>query len=107
MIDFRRAFDLIDHQLLLQKLNTCDMAHAALRWMSSSLDSSFQEVYVNNTLSSPLTVVSGVLQGSILGPVLFILFLDEFILNVSDCDIGFYADDTSLYCSLKSLHDTE
>ena len=69
LIDFRKAFDLINHQLLLRKLKIYGINGNALKWMESYLHSRTQRVFIENKMSNPLSVRCGVPQGSILGPL--------------------------------------
>ena len=73
MIDLSAAFDMVDHQLLLQKLELFGLDNGALRWVESYLSNRYQSVCVDGCLSPPLPVECGVPQGSILGPLLYIL----------------------------------
>ena len=71
MVDFRKAFDLVDHNILLNKLKCYKCAVNCLSWYETYLTNRTQLVSLNNNLSTPASVKCGVPQGSILGPLLF------------------------------------
>ena len=77
VIDFSAAFDMVDHQLLLEKLELFCLDSGALRWIGSYLGNRFQSVCVDGCLSPLLPVECGVPQGSILGPLFYILFTND------------------------------
>ena len=77
MIDLSAAFDMVDHQLLLEKLELFGLDAGALRWVESYLGNRFQSVCVDGCLSPPLPMNCGVPQGSILGPLFYILFTND------------------------------
>ena len=74
MIDLSAAFDMVDHKILLQKLQLFGLDEQALRWVRSYLGERFQSVCVDGCMSPPLPVAYGVPQGSILGPLFYVLF---------------------------------
>ena len=98
MIDFRKAFDLVDHQLLLNKLRIYRFSDLSLSWFKSYLSNRSQQVVINNS-SSTSDVVCGVPHGSILGPLLLLLFINDLPLSLKHLPISvdLYADDTTLY----------
>lgn len=75
--DLKKSFDKIDHRILLNKLQRCGVCDRTLLWLSSYLQGRSQRVEVGKVLSSSLVIVSGVAQGSILGTLLFILYIND------------------------------
>ena len=99
MVDFRKAFDLVDHQILLKKLQSYKCDSSCLSWMRLYLFNRTQRVAINNELSDSSAVNCGVPQGSILGPPLFLLFINDLPLTLHDTIswVDLYADDTTIY----------
>ena len=98
-IDLRKAFDTIDHDLLLEKLDNFGVRGTSNNWLNSYLKNRKQFVSLNNTSSSLSQVLCGVPQGSVLGPILFILYIND-ICNVSKLlRLILFADDTNLFRS--------
>ena len=95
-LDLKKAFDTISHVKLLTKLETMGMDVATLSWFSSYLTGRQQCVKLNDETSNTLSISYGVPQGSILGPILFSIYIND-IANLVDCGIVLYADDTVLY----------
>ena len=102
MIDLSKAFDTIDHSLLLDKLEAYGIQGADLKWFSDYLAMRRQRVVVDGEVSDWSAVTKGVPQGSILGPLLFILFVNDMPDVVKYCTINQYADDITIYVSNKS-----
>ena len=96
LIDYCKASDMVDHSILLQKLQACGLDNKLLIWFRSYLNERRQLVSMGNIESPTTCVRHGVPQGSILGPLLFIAFINEFPLHVSSAQIKLYADDTTL-----------
>ena len=99
MVDFRKASDLVDHQILLKKLQSYKCSDACLSCFKSYLLNRCQRVAINNALSASSVVNCGVPQGSILGPLLFLLFINDLPLSLHDTIsfVDLYADDTIIY----------
>ena len=104
-LDLRRAFDLVNHSILINKLLIYGLSEISVAWFESYLSNRQQSTYVNGVISAPLPVKCGVPQGSILGPLLFILFINDMDQSISYCSAHMYADDTTFYIEGKSVED--
>ena len=96
-MDLSKAFDTLNHRILLAKLKTCDLQPTALKQMENYLTGRFQRTKVNNSYSSWSEIIAGVPQGSILGPLLFNIFLNDLFLYPQETFLSNYADDNTLY----------
>ena len=104
MVDFRKAFDLVDHTLLLKKLRHYKISDETLLWFSSYLLNRKQKVVINNIESTTENIVCGVPQGTILGPLLFLMFINDLPLYTDNVFTDLYADDTTIYQISNSQH---
>ena len=104
-MDLSKAFDVIDHCILLEKLEHYGVRGVAYEWFKSYLSSRKQFVIINNSESTLLSVTTGVPQGSVLGPLLFLLYVND-ICNCSNiADIISFADDTTVIVCGKDMSD--
>jgi len=104
-LDFKKAFDTIDHNILLQKLSKYGIRGVSLSLISSYLSNRKQYVQFHDSNSKYLPITCGVPQGSILGPILFLLYVND-LPNVSSATIPIlFADDTNLFFKGKSFTD--
>ena len=93
--DLSKAFDLINHHILINKLKNLDLSDDAITWLSNCLKNRYQITKVGGHSSSTMQIKMGVPQGSILGPLLFLIYINDFPLNTSYNTI-MYADDISI-----------
>ena len=103
-LDFEKAFDTVPHELLKSKLHQYGITGKILGWIDSFLSQRKQQVRVNGECSDWSNVASGVPQGTVLGPLLFSLYIND-IINDVDSEIRLFADDCVCYRTIKNTED--
>ncbi len=96
-LDFAKAFDKVDHHILLTKVEAYGIQGKILQWLRTFLTTRTQRVKVGDFLSEEVKVLSGVPQGSVLGPLLFVIFMIDITQGLQGVEIGSFADDTKVW----------
>ena len=106
-VDLQKAFETVDHQILLAKFNHYGIRGVSNDWFKSYLSNPNQCVSINSFDSGLTTINCGVPQGSFLGPLLFVLYINDPNQAIKFCKVHSFADDTNLSClstSIKKLN---
>ena len=107
LIDFSKAFDMVDHNILLRKLHRYEIRGQALKLMESYLTNRKQFVSINGKNSPNLTLNFGVPQGSILGPLLFVIYINDIPETHRFAKFILYADDANIILTANTMQEIE
>ena len=102
-VDLQKAFDTLDHQILLAKLNHYGIRGVSNDWFKFYLSNCNQYVSINGYESGLAAITCGVRQGSVLGPLLFLLYINDLNQAIKFCKVHHFADDTNLLCLSNSI----
>ena len=98
-LDLTKAFDLVNHKLLFQKPAAYKFSSNTQLWFQSYLTSRSQQINILGKLSDPQQISAGVPQGSVLGPLLFLVYINDLPLSIQTCMLDLFADDATLSSS--------
>ena len=99
-MDFAKAFNKLPHRRLLYKLDYYGIRGSTYKWITSCLSERFQKVVLDGQASDPVPVLSGVPQGSVLGPVIFLIFINDLPENIRS-SVRLFTDDCVLYRNIE------
>ena len=102
-MDLSKAFDSLPHELLIAKLAAYGFKHSSLKLLLSYLTNRFQRTRMGSIFSEWLLIILGVPQGSILGPLLFNIFINDLLFTIQASEICNFADDNTIYSCASSL----
>ena len=103
-LDLQKAFDTVNHDILLYKLHNYGIRGVVYQWFKSYLSKWQQFTSLGDLVSCVGHITTGVPQGSVLGPLLFLLYVNDICYAASDTKIKLFADDTNLFLSDKNLN---
>lgn len=107
IMDFAKAFDKVPHKHLLYKLKYYGITCNALNWISDFLEDRTQTVALEGEFSNKVSVTSGVPQGTVMGPILFLIYINDFSDYIQHSTLRLFADDSIIYRDIKNKSDTE
>ena len=105
-LDYKKAFDTVPHQKLLHKLKGLRLGDVLTKWIEQFLLGRQMRVHVNGSFSSWIDVISGIPQGSVLGPLLFLIFVND-LSDWVKSSILMFADDTKIWTKIKDTGDSD
>ena len=106
-LDLKKAFDTVDHVILLGKLKSLGISSNSLEWFHSYLSSRYQKTVIGQASSTSRKVSVSVPHGSILGPLLFAIYINDLPEVPRNTTVTLFTDDPALYCSSQSAHDLQ
>jgi Reverse transcriptase (RNA-dependent DNA polymerase)/Endonuclease-reverse transcriptase len=105
-LDVRKAFDSVGHNALIEKIHNIGIDSKIVNWIEEFLNERKQVVKIEDAISKEVSVTSGVPQGSVLGPLLFLIYINDLPKNIN-CNVRLFADDCAIYKEICSSEDQE
>ena len=106
-VDFKKAFDTVNHSIVIRKLERLGVRGINRKWIKSYLTNRSQSTIANNSISTLLPINCGVPQGSILGPLIFLIYINDLVDSLGTIHARLYADDTALSVAGDDLIDRD
>lgn len=106
VIDLAKAFDKVPHDLLIAKIRNLNIDHRVTNWIKLFLKNRKQKVRIGDAFSEEIDITSGIPQGSVLGPLLFLIYVNDLPANIKS-EIRLFADDCIVYRRISGTHDRE
>ena len=103
LIDLQKPFNTIDHKILIEKMKCIGFSNGVTKWLECYLSKRMFSVHVKHSFSDKAIIICGVPQGSILGPLLFLLYVND-MAQAANCDLLLYADDAGLIFQHKDTN---
>ena len=106
-MDFAKAFDKVPHKRLLSKLNYYSIEYNTLKWIEDFLTSRTQTVIIDGVQSEKIHVTSGIPQGTVLDPIMFLVYINDINEYIKHSTLTLFADDSIIYKTIRNKEDTQ
>ena len=106
LMDLSKAYDCLSHNLLLAKLSAYGFDESAIKLIANYLSNKYQRAKIGSTFSSYLEILRGVTQGSILGPILYNLSINDLMFFIQETEVCNFANDTTIYSCSRNFKET-
>ena len=104
--DFQKAFDKVSHKRLIKKIENYGITNPILSWIEDFLSRRYQRVSIEGEISNRMEDTTGIPQGSVLGPIIFVLYTND-LPDAVESEAYLFADDTNIFRSINSIDDQQ